>query len=79
MGFHQVTLEIGQSARPDLPQLYPNNLTNPVQKCPTWHKITPDLHHQKRLKWGFYGDSKPLKVLITKGFIYKCQEPDLNR
>jgi hypothetical protein len=53
LGFHQVTLEIGQSARPDLPQLYPNNLTNPVQKCPTWHKITPDLHHQKRLKWGF--------------------------
>ncbi|PLZ84384.1 hypothetical protein CBP16_01320, partial [Fischerella thermalis WC217] len=61
-------LKLGKSARPDLPPIYPQNLTNPVQKCPTWHKITPDLHHQKRLKWGFYGDSKPLEVLLTRGF-----------
>ncbi len=65
--------DISQSARPDLPPTYPQNLTNPVQKYPTWHKITPHLHHQKRLKWGFYGNSKPLEVLLPRGFAYDAR------
>lgn len=58
-----------ESVRSDLPQLYPNKLSNLVQKCPTWHLPTRDSILRKWLKWGFGSNKKPLKAIAFRGSI----------